>query len=373
MLNVKEKNTKESRGQCTYKYITALCIILMFIAFTVKSSIVWADVGKMDIVNYSYEMYGIPKDASVYAQENYNTYVETMKLYHIIDEVDIDECYLGYGYVKINADEFCNDEIYYYPVIHNNDIIMEISIIGTPDGWSVNAGKEDKEVLNIDLCREGMYAIVIKGGEKCAVKLDTEGCATIKNFIGKYYTINTVDKVHENVKETYTPGFSEKFENRATLKLYNMKGQSKYGMCWAASVATIVNYIKGKNYSASYICTMAGIGLSQGANINKKKEVLADYGVTYKKRTRQLRWNEILINIQAKKPIAVSAFTSKNEGHSLTIYGYVNARGKIQIVLWDSALNEGSGYFKVIGYNEKETSYVLDGKRFVWEETLSKK
>lgn len=311
--------------------------------------------------------------ASVYAQENYKDYVRTMVLYQIIDFVDIDECYLGCGYVKINADDPCNDEIYYYPVIHNNCIIMEISVIGTLDGWSINAGKEDNEVLNLDMCVEGKYVIVIKGDEKYAIRLDAEGCAQIKDFIGKYYTVNTVDKVHENVKETYTPGFSEKFENRATLKLHNMKGQSRYGMCWAASVATIVNYIKGKNYSASYICTMAGIGLSQGANIDKKKEVLADYGVTYKKRTRQLTWNEILINIQGKKPIAVSAFASKGEGHSLTIYGYVNARGKMQIVLWDSALNEGAGDSKIIEYNEKVTRYALDDKSFIWEETLSKK
>lgn len=45
----------------------------------------------------------------------------------------------------------------------------------------------------------------------------------------------------------------------------------------------------------------------------------------------------------------------------------------MQIVLWDSALNEGAGDSKIIEYNEKVTRYALDDKSFIWEETLSKK
>lgn len=47
-------------------------------------------------------------------------------------------------------------------------------------------------------------------------------------------------------------------------ELYYRQTQGNYGLCWAASIATIANYLNGTNYTAMQIADKEGIGYNKG-------------------------------------------------------------------------------------------------------------
>ena len=82
-------------------------------------------------------------------------------------------------------------------------------------------------------------------------------------------------------RDGYTRGYSQNTSKIKLCTLYNYKGQGNYGMCWAASVASIVNYIKGSNISAATVCKKMNIGYNDGATPGQAQLALMKYGVDY--------------------------------------------------------------------------------------------
>lgn len=76
-----------------------------------------------------------------------------------------------------------------------------------------------------------------------------------------------------------------------------LKGQASYGLCWAASVATIVNYVfvsTNSNVTAKDACAKEGIGWNDGATILQKQQALFDYKIPYASLAyRQCTWSEV--------------------------------------------------------------------------------
>ena len=64
------------------------------------------------------------------------------------------------------------------------------------------------------------------------------------------------------------PGLQEEICN-----ITNFVNQGNYGLCWAACVATIVNYKKNLSLTAKNVADRVGIGYNEGANII---EIIAD-------------------------------------------------------------------------------------------------
>ena len=87
--------------------------------------------------------------------------------------------------------------------------------------------------------------------------------------------------------ETYSAAFSSVVNDsdykEKMLKLHNAKGLGNYSRCWAASVATIINYLRGTNVSAAKICDVMNIDYDAGGSIYDKQNALIKYGIFYSK------------------------------------------------------------------------------------------
>ena len=180
-----------------------------------------------------------------------------------------------------------------------------------------------------------------------------------------------------NQQQTFNEGYNRVFgyydsvEKR--LALYNAQGQGEENLCWAASCATIINYINGTKITAKDVADKMGISYSAGATVEKKQSALGKYGIYYSKlENSQLTLARIANNIEAKYPIAVSAHRCEGfdtYAHSFTLYGYK----KQYLLLWDSAMNAGSGGTHITPYDSSGTTLSSGNYVYTWAKTLSYK
>lgn len=158
-------------------------------------------------------------------------------------------------------------------------------------------------------------------------------------------------------------------------KLYNKKSQGYYGLCWAATSATVINYRKGKNISAKKIADYMHIGYNQGGSNDDIQKAMKHYGVTYKNNADgQLTWKNTIANINKKFPICIGARHKKkgpDDWHEVTGYGYkINSKGTKYIVIWNSGVN-GVGGVQIVKYRKKGSVFTYGGDAYTWVDHVS--
>lgn len=336
----------------------------------------------------------IPEQATLYVESELDSIMLMVR--HWAEALNIDkdklgEVYVGDPYFICDLDTSESNEIYFYPIINsgNDQIVCVVSLLGTVDGWTYSVDTEMVELLedvdyteNQTIFYESDDCIFADNYESVE-SLDHIGNAECENFSEKTFD-EKVDVIHEkmlNVQkvdtdvqvesnlEAYTPGYTKNAKANV-LTLYNPQSQGTLPICWAASVATIVNYIKGKKISAKAVCRREKTGYV-GANIDTKQKALKDYGVRYSKnRDYQIGWTTIKSNIDAKKPIAVSSFTSDGKrAHAVTAYAYVTAGTTKYVAIW----NSGSNSVQTFKYQKSGSCYSYNNATFFWKATLSAK
>lgn len=159
-----------------------------------------------------------------------------------------------------------------------------------------------------------------------------------------------------------------------SLDLHNPMGQYGYDMCWASSVATVINYKKTITVTPYEICDRMETGYNDTGNIYDEQDALNLYGVSYEKiRFAMLGWNEIKDNIDSGNPVIANlACVNPNYiGHAVTVYGYTSSK---KIEYWDSYLNNGKGESKPITYSSAGNSFLeMKNHAYCWQTSLSKK
>lgn len=97
-----------------------------------------------------------------------------------------------------------------------------------------------------------------------------------------------IQNTYKSTLEGYMPSYNLDRTSGSDVgricSLYNAQGQGNLPICWAATVATIVNYRLGTSHTAKDVCDLEGTGY-KAASIDVKKAALKDYGLTYKKQT----------------------------------------------------------------------------------------
>lgn len=342
----------------------------------------------------------IPDEANRYVDANYQYILDVVEdnLYLFdLQSSQMKNIYIGEPYVIYNINNDCDNEIYYYPVVDKSkdEIILIINLIGTTDGWSMSIDQNFVEQLNkIDyldnsyiiysndestIAENDDESVMIEGSKNTEMKIyekksHSQKIKNIQNSFKNNEKVNT-----KNVKNGFeesvnaSRGYSVNTSTNKVCTLYNSKGQGNYPICWAASVATIVNYVNGKNISAKNVCNAMDTGYI-AQNISMKQKALKHYGIEYVIKNAQLSWSTVKSNINKKYPIAASLFTEAGEGHAVTIMGYREVTGsrnpRYYLTLWNSGLNEGKGGTQVVCYNINGTSVAYANKAFVWTASL---
>lgn len=245
---------------------------------------------------------------------------------------------------ELNEIEYHNDYIFYK---HEDNLIAE-----NTDSEYILSGKLDKSC------------------ERFLDKNFEDKVDEISEDMQSYKKVD-VDIEAKALIEEYAPGFETNTKDSKLLKLYNAQAQGQKNICWACSVATIVNYIKGKNVTGSGVCKAMN-RKEKGATITVKQAALRKYGISYNKlKYCQLSWSSLYQNIDIKKPVAISALTSDGKyGHSVTAHGYRKTGNTKYVLFWNSGK---SGRNQIMQYKENGSTFSYNNLVFIWKYSLSYK
>lgn len=292
-----------------------------------------------------------------------------------------------------DTDDTVQEKAVYYPVrnVRLNKILFVVAVVATTEGINYSINTEFVPVLN-SLSDETSEYIYYSAEDRIIAeskkeKKEISAGETNNDFIDKSFEAkekiiaDSLSKVEEldleeekkytNILGAYTPTVTDEL-GYYYCNIKNAKGQGSGNTCWAASVATIVNYIKGRNVSAKNVCEAVNRGVDDGGNIDHQKEALLHYGVNYSRLDTQLpTFDFVKVNIQNKRPVAIVGGRSAGLGHATTLYGYKNVAGGQYLMLWDSALNRGTGGVSIVAYNASGTTFNSQGINYTWVATLA--
>lgn len=179
--------------------------------------------------------------------------------------------------------------------------------------------------------------------------------------------------VEENRKDTpllkYSPGYTDEL-GYYYCNLSGAQGQGNYGLCWAASAATIINYRRGSSYTAKNIADTMGIGYNSGATINQMASALCQYGLDYSAFYSTIGFGTVKSEIYMGYPFVVSGNSSAGNGHAVTAYGYRDLAGGEYVMLWNSAMNNGQGGVTISQYKSSGMTYTTGSTAYTWSRTV---
>lgn len=338
----------------------------------------------------------IPEGATALVRQKLDSIVEVSKDLSeelCIDTEELEEVSIGTPYIVYDVVDSVQEEIYHYPIINDNngDIVLMVDVMGTTDGWHYDISTENVSRLNdIDYVNQDyiFYGVAgnivaenadareqIAGNDiNIAIKsFESSGLCdkvdTISERIDDLQKTDTDIQVEEGLKATYTPQVVDvEIGTGKKCELYNRQTQGKYGLCWAASIATIANYLNGTNYTATQIANTEGIGYDDGANSTQALKAMHDFGVPYYIDGGTLSWSDIKSKTISKTPIYMVSVSS-NSAHATVLYGYKNKNGTQYIAMW----NPGTawvGATEVVEFNGASTTFSYDDNTYTWYESI---
>lgn len=153
------------------------------------------------------------------------------------------------------------------------------------------------------------------------------------------------------------------------LPLTSFLRQGNYGICWACTVGTIVNYKTNYNVTGFQVADLMGIDYNRGGTADEMRQALARYGLSYRVRGNKLSFSEVKTSIDNDRPFGILLFTS-NAGHAITGYGYEYYTGNTSsnastnlVYAWDS-----NGY--QISFAQSASRVNTSGYSFQWQNAV---
>lgn len=308
-------------------------------------------------------------------------------------------------FVIFNVDLSANGTVWYYPVSYENDIQFLVTIYYF-DGNLCNGITNDyvDELNQIDYDSD---MIILKDEDSIFVLDENDNVYFLneyyledlseykdydkwKGYIIQNYECDIVIEESNNIPyNVMTRGAIIETDGGYRLDMTGcLEDQWGYDICWAASVATIVRYLKPSTYSS---LTAVDVAIAYGTHLGvyepttegfancmvgrKPTEVLASmelYDIDYyEKMGRKLTYYELKKSIKYKMPILMCSYywdQKGNEyGHATVIYGYYYHGSMQYIEMW----NPGTAQTQAFQYNlDGSVGYVYGGVVYSWENTL---
>ena len=388
---------KENFMNVLKKYLTgtlAVAVSFSFMTEGVSAATVTAEIAEHIISNEISDK--IPDAATNLVEQQLESIIDVSKDLSEelrIDANDLEKVSIGTPYIVYDVADTVQDEIYHYPIINENDgsVVLMVDVMGTTDGWHYDISTEHVSDLNdIDYAKQD-YIFYGTDGNIVAENADTReqfaGCDSkreIKEFessgfcdkveaiserVDSLQKTDTDIQIEEGINATYTPqvvdvevGIGKKCE------LYNRQTQGGLGLCWAASIATIANYLNGTNYTPIQIADAEGIEYDAGADNTKALKAMHDFGVPYNTIGTTLSWSDIVSKISLKTPIYI---VSRRVGgaHATVIYGYKYKDGTQYLAMWNPGTAQ-VGATEVIAFNSDSTTFSYAGSTYTWRESI---
>lgn len=253
-----------------------------------------------------------------------------------------------------------------------NDLADGDSYVIYVDNGVYYAADDDETV---ELYEEG-YDILEEGANFDSLSFD-DIYDTITNNVDSLFTefedLTLIDSLPSPMNESPLTGWEDWWNwwddntpsgENVTQKcgITNFLHQGNYGLCWACTVGTIVNYKTGSNLTGMNIADRMGIGYNDGATIYQMQQALELYGLSYAVKTSKPSFAQVKSNINDDKPFGI-CLSASNAGHAITGYGYAYNTGNTSanastnlVYAWDSngyqiSFKHNAGTISTSGYN----------------------
>lgn len=357
------------------------CFMLMLVSFNPVNAMEIDGVKdekdlKLSVSNMKFK-FSVPIDAQQFAENNYcNLIMAGQEDYSFsISDGNQKKLKIESPFVIYDKNETEWDEVYYYPISYKKQIILVMSVINTTEGWTFSASQEFVEELNEMEYQKNNISVFCFENRNQIEKISSNNY--LNKIVDDMEEMKAIDILEikkeaelQNMREGYIPSYSFNITTGSDvgqiLKLHNRKGQGNLDICWAASIATIVNYRQGTNLTAKKVCDDNGYKYVP-QNINVKKKVLEKYNIRYSIENKALEWKVVKKNISNRQPVAMSTANKKN-GHAVTLIGYRFRYGNKYIVLWNSGNEEA----QTVLYKGEGTVYQYGNKTWTWTKSLAR-
>lgn len=383
-----------------FKNISKFIVFTMII--TTMGTTAFAQVPNNNLVNKGIYVQAdtIPPKVSELAKSKFQFLLEGIRLEpqnYEINSAQIDDLYLGEGFnvFSIEKDNLQSIGTYYFPVMLNGNIKFIFTIILNSDGsCSATLGRDFAIELNslkknepgdpylilrtptgqlfaknskesFSLNEKYLRPDQKKGEVPSVVSINKSNYRATKNISYKFETLprNTNDKITSNVVSTVST-LSSTSSNGTSLGVSRVP-QGDYNICWASTVACMVNYRNKTSLSAINVCNEMGVALA-GQPASFSPTCLNHYNIPSTYINGVVDFSTIMQNIDNGKPIYMSS-DSDIGAHATTLYGYITSSQGVGIQLYDSAYDS----FKQ-GYSSGSTfTYDFGGHTMTWVRTTT--
>ncbi|MDT8715709.1 hypothetical protein IAI10_03420 [Clostridium sp. 19966] len=346
----------------------------------------------------------VPDKISSFASLNFQTLIAGIKESpesYGIQKAMTEKLYLGnaFNIFEDRLNVLQNQSIYYYPILYNDEIVAIFTVgLDEKGGIYSTIGKDFADRLQyiIDTYNDGGSFVLISSDSNIYAQnklgsfiVSEDNKDKLRSFDKSSYN-KYLDKIKKsfpkssliNVKKEFktTPKKSDDTYTSKSLALNSSKlnnlslsstwlpvpiVRNQYGLCWAASCASVLNYRLCTNLTPTQIADDMHMDYNKGANIYQISDTLKHYGDSNARGLdRILSDNEIETYINFNAPIIMGTHSDIGP-HATVIRGYMVGDGFIQI----SMMNPNLDTYQAAYAQNGSYYYVMDNNRFVWRET----
>lgn len=146
-------------------------------------------------------------------------------------------------------------------------------------------------------------------------------------------------------------------------------GDKQYGMCWAATVASIVRFEgKSSTLTAQQVCNRMGIGYNAGGTLENARAALASYLSSPYVPTivnSTLSYSNIMTVIDNVDPAYMSC-KNGDSGHAVALVGYNFTSSKKEIRIMDPAYE----CIKICTHSGLKWTFPFGKEKYTWKYTV---
>lgn len=337
----------------------------------------------------------IPKEAQEYANDNYKRGIDVVlsnpNLYNIYGEVE--DFKLCEPYFVYDVNESIQDPLYYFPIKDKEEkIVLVMAVIRNQDGWGFSIGTDISEELNqFDYLEE--ECVVYGDEENVFLENKNKKMKKKESFNNKDKTSKFDNKKFEDkkkdIKNNYKVDMDVKYEEgkdvleesgfaigTPTCLLLDVSsasvnqkinGQSR-GICWAATVATIYNYIMDKHISAKDVCDSINHSYTGGTR-QDVKAAFKYFNLDYRGHFF-MGFDEIKRYMKCRKPIYMTTVSEDGKSaHAVTLIGYDDRYDGRYISIWNSAIES----YMTLEFDDSNTSFGMNSTSYHWQSSFAYK
>ncbi len=289
-----------------------------------------------------------------------------------LTEKEIDQLILldGIQATKEVNGEYINTDTYYFPVTLKGKIYLILTIDFSDEEPVATIGTSFSEEMNrfLDESKSNKYKIIIKG-DGLYIK-DGKSSSPLELIN------NTIDLKNVDLESKV---ISDRFQLDPILPLSESNYlsvpvvlQGSRPWCWAASIASIINYKEDRSLTANNVVNAIGGNSNTSGSIENIFDAWDTYGYT-PELYYNFYYSDIKNCIDSDYPIhALLTDTSDPDdatlGHSVVIRGYSYDSGKIYYSIMDP---NSSNYLLMSTRNTTKPRYTYGGYTWYYNYTVS--